>query len=460
MDNGNDNDATNDVEISPRQQIVATPFAFRARVAEGLTDNAISTASMIANNAITGVKLAENTIGSSKITDLSITASDLADSSVTSAKIANGSVATVDIADDAVTADKLANDIGVWSVSGGNVHRNSNVGIGNTSNAIDRLTVSGGNIRMDSERYLAFSSGVDNFTHVGKSMPHYGVGSFVDSNLGSSPSLWLAAFQGIKLFTSGQPRMTITHGGWVGIGTTGPDDQLTVYSANTEAAIRVQSGNTGFEALDGVRLGTNGNNAFIHSYEPIPVTISTGAAIPLYVHPENRVGLGGPNTDVNCSVMIKTTGHGYPFIIEAGQFFFNNSGGAHKPGGGSWAVSSDIRLKHDIADLTGSLEKLLQLHSVTFRYKDEAKYPAGVQTGFVAQEVEKIFPSWVGEGPDGFKSVSIYGFESLAVQALRELRAEKDAQIATLTARAENAEARLAALEKQVAALAAAAAKR
>ncbi|MCU0793035.1 MAG: hypothetical protein MUE42_09350, partial [Opitutaceae bacterium] len=107
VDNGNDNDALNDIEISPRQQIVATPFAFRSRIAEGLADNALSSATMIANNAITGVKLADNAITSAKITNLSIVAEDLADSSITSAKIANSSVATIDLADAAVTAAKL-----------------------------------------------------------------------------------------------------------------------------------------------------------------------------------------------------------------------------------------------------------------------------------------------------------------------------------------------------------------
>jgi len=32
-----------------------------------------------------------------------------------------------------------------------------------------------------------------------------------------------------------------------------------------------------------------------------------------------------------------------------------------KPGGGSWAVASDARLKKNIEDLHGSLDRLLQL---------------------------------------------------------------------------------------------------
>jgi hypothetical protein len=47
----------------------------------------------------------------------------------------------------------------------------------------------------------------------------------------------------------------------------------------------------------------------------------------------------------------------------------------------------------------------------------------------IAQEVEKVFPDWVETGPDGMKRLSIRGFEALAVEALRDLRAEKDKQI-------------------------------
>ena len=122
--------------------------------------------------------------------------------------------------------------------------------------------------------------------------------------------------------------------------------------------------------------------------------------------------------------------------------FFNN-GAALKPGGGSWGATSDIRLKRDIRDLSGSLDKLLQLRSVNFLYKDQAKYAKGEQTGFIAQEMEKIFPQWISEGPDGMKAISFSGFEAHTVQALRELRAEKDAGFAAR-------DAKIAALEQQV----------
>jgi BMFP domain-containing protein YqiC len=97
-------------------------------------------------------------------------------------------------------------------------------------------------------------------------------------------------------------------------------------------------------------------------------------------------------------------------------------------------VFSDLRLKKNIEPLTGALDRLLQLRSVTFEYKDPQSIheAPGVQIGMIAHEVEKIFPDWVDTAPNGMKRLSIHGFEALTVQALRELRTEKDARISAL----------------------------
>lgn len=460
VDDGN---AGADLEISPRQQIATTPFAYRAKVAETLVGNAVSSPDMIANNTITSVKIVDSAITSAKIADAAILADDLATASVTSAKIANGTIIAEDLANQSVTAAKLAADVGVWSVNGANLFRNSSVSVGtNTIQSGDRLYVSGGNLRLDLEQSLAFGSYPENFTYNTKSMPVYGVGTFKDSDLGASATLWLSSYDGVKFFAGNQPRMTIRNGGQVGIGITNPNPvhKLVVYSGDDSGSMAIQTSTTGVTDTDGLRLGLAGSShGFIYCYEPIPLKFRSGTAQPLNIYPDKRVGLGGENTALDTAVLIKNTDHLYPLTIEMASgpnIIFRNTGHAFKPGGGDWSSSSDIRLKTDVADLTGALEKLLRLHSVTFRFKDESRYGAGVQTGFIAQEVEQVFPSWVTDGPDGFKAVGAIGFDALAVQALRELRAEKDAQIAAAEKRATDAEARLAALEKQVAALVAA----
>jgi len=106
-------------------------------------------------------------------------------------------------------------------------------------------------------------------------------------------------------------------------------------------------------------------------------------------------------------------------------------GNAGKPGGGSWSTASDRRLKRDIRDLEGSLEQLLALRGVTFEYLDPESIheTAGERVGMIAQEVRKVFPDWVHEAQDGYLRLTFSGFEALTVEALRELREEKDAEI-------------------------------
>ena len=110
-----------------------------------------------------------------------------------------------------------------------------------------------------------------------------------------------------------------------------------------------------------------------------------------------------------------------------------------------WSVLSDVRLKKNVNPLEGVLERLLALRGVAFEYKDPQSPLTlpGRQIGLIAQEVEKVFPDWVAQDADGRKYVTVRGLEALVVEALRELRQEKDTEIAAL-------EARLAALEAAV----------
>ena len=71
-------------------------------------------------------------------------------------------------------------------------------------------------------------------------------------------------------------------------------------------------------------------------------------------------------------------------------------------------VSSDERLKTQVTPLENSLEKLKRLSAVDFLWKDHSKgwgkkNPQDI--GLLAQEVEKEFPSLVGEMADGYKGI-------------------------------------------------------
>jgi Chaperone of endosialidase len=90
--------------------------------------------------------------------------------------------------------------------------------------------------------------------------------------------------------------------------------------------------------------------------------------------------------------------------------------------------SSDARLKKNIKPVTGALEDLLKLKGVTFEWIDPAEHAdqTDARIGFVAQDVEQVFPTWIGEDPRGFKTVNVQQIEALEVEAIRSLKAEND----------------------------------
>ena len=106
---------------------------------------------------------------------------------------------------------------------------------------------------------------------------------------------------------------------------------------------------------------------------------------------------------------------------------FRDDGTAFKASGSaSWDVISDARLKRDIAPIQNALARLLSLRGVSFEYAaaslpDGIALPTGLQLGFVAQEVQKVFPQWIGETDDGYLFIGERGTTALLVEALREL---------------------------------------
>jgi hypothetical protein len=111
---------------------------------------------------------------------------------------------------------------------------------------------------------------------------------------------------------------------------------------------------------------------------------------------------------------------------------------------------SDVRLKKNVTPVVGSLEKLLQIHGVTYEWKETnpvvGRLP-GTHMGVLAQDVEKAVPAWVGQDSEGNKALNIDAKAALGltVEALRELNdrlqksdARNDAQDKIIKAQAEH----------------------
>lgn len=99
------------------------------------------------------------------------------------------------------------------------------------------------------------------------------------------------------------------------------------------------------------------------------------------------------------------------------------NGIAQKTDGGGWTMMSDERLKKNISPLNDALSRLLALKGVHYEWIDPGKHGnrGGPQIGMIAQQVEKVFPDWVGITKDGHRTITIHGFEALVVESFREV---------------------------------------
>ncbi len=84
-----------------------------------------------------------------------------------------------------------------------------------------------------------------------------------------------------------------------------------------------------------------------------------------------------------------------------------------------WTHSSDVRLKHDIQPLQDSLNKILQLQGV--EYKFNADPSERKQVGFIAQQVEPVFPEVVVTDDHGYKSMIYSNLVAPLVESVKSL---------------------------------------
>ena len=87
----------------------------------------------------------------------------------------------------------------------------------------------------------------------------------------------------------------------------------------------------------------------------------------------------------------------------------------------STSFPSDARLKRDFSPLTSSLSNINKLNGYHYYWKDESRIK-GLQTGLIAQEVQKIFPELVNTDKEGMLSVDYIGLIPHLIEAIKELK--------------------------------------
>lgn len=120
-------------------------------------------------------------------------------------------------------------------------------------------------------------------------------------------------------------------------------------------------------------------------------------------------------------------------------------------GTGGLCTTSDKRTKENIASLPSVLSQATQLEAVSYNFiSDENKTPT---LGFIAQDVELLFPKLVNRIPHEefgeLLSLNYDGFSVIAIKAIQEQQTIIEAQQAKI----ESQETRLSSLEKEMAEL-------
>jgi hypothetical protein len=179
----------------------------------------------------------------------------------------------------------------------------------------------------------------------------------------------------------------VTATGNVGIGTTTPNGkvQINATSTTTYPQLYLSETSTGFSRLSMTNSGTT--NLW---------TIASHA----------------DNTNANAFFNV--------FYSGTNSNLFSIQGNGNAVLAGTLTQSSDRRLKTNIQHLSNSLSNILQLNGYTYNWKDELKKDVKTQIGFIAQEVEEIFPEVVTTDEAGMKSVAYQNLVPVLVEALKE----------------------------------------
>ena len=92
---------------------------------------------------------------------------------------------------------------------------------------------------------------------------------------------------------------------------------------------------------------------------------------------------------------------------------------------GTLTQNSDARLKKNITQLDNSLQRLLRINGYQYYWIDSS-HDKSIQTGVLAQEIEKEMPELVRADEAGVKSVNYNGLIPYLIEAIKELKQENE----------------------------------
>ena len=223
--------------------------------------------------------------------------------------------------------------------------------------------------------------------------------------------------------STSQPRVTIDQDGNVGIGTTTPGAKLQIAGGAVRLdapqgapygySIRIGSGWGGWARAYGFHSSADAELAAFGAYGS--GNTLTYAFIGPGATAHNNPWMVITNTG---NVGIGTTNPGHKLhvignVFATGVVYCNSS-----------ALCSDQRWKTNIKPIQNALDNVLKIQGVTYNWKID-EYPdkhfsKDEQIGFIAQEIEKIYPQVVLTDKDGYKSIDYSKLTPILVEAIKD----------------------------------------
>ncbi len=307
-------------------------------------------------------------------------------------------------------------------------------------------------------------------------------------NAGTSPGtnfLGTTDKKSLHIKTKNVTRLFISSAGNVGIGTTSPAARLNVESSSslgglsTTGSFQIGPSNNYNLAMDNnevqARNNSTASNLYLQYWGGNVEVCSSGGIANFY----GPVNLPFSNLTVGNRIGIGTTTPAYDLDVtstdySAGYILSPYNGGtvlnivASGTTSGTWGLysyattlgyaayfsgnvyctgsylPSDEQLKENIQPLQNALDKVMQLDVKTYNFKsglDKMNLPTEKQYGFLAQNIESLFPELVKlnpakkEQPLEFKAVNYLGFIPVLTEAMQEQQKqieEKDRAIVDL----------------------------
>jgi len=250
-------------------------------------------------------------------------------------------------------------------------------------------------------------------------------------------------------------RLRIDSSGNVGIGTNNPSVAsglgLVLNGGASQTRLAFKNTTTGDTSTDGVQFAlVAASSSFIFQNRESDgnFTFETAGTERIRIASDGRILFAKNTTDVS-TAGYRFDPNGESFFSHAGSTsaeatfyvystgaaayrFYVGLGGTVNATNTAISAISDVRLKENIRDIDAGLNKILELKPRTFDWKDGKGANTKNAHGFIAQEIEQVFPDLVDEwrdpapeGEEPYKSVR-QDLIPVLVKAIQELKLEND----------------------------------